>query len=436
MSIVVRSETSLEEALERLMLDSGIADVELEGDDGVRLPGCKGLLSARSPVFERMFWGKFAESSSEVVKVGYPGEVLRKVVRYCYTDTIELSENDFQSSIKTEDHSLNTNNSQREAIHHLLTLADAANYFELSKLRQIVIEKANEFLRQHPTASFCYLEEAKCVGCSEVLEEALATINTHLPNLVTSSTDSIKQLSPPTLLEILQDEFSPCEERLLYQLLELWVEGDGKDDRHEIARSQLAPHIRLDLIPASILERQVAPGGLVEESAVFEAYKEQAKAAEKKLDLLDCRSARRWKGSKSVLFEYDLNKDTVDLLASERLSTGVWEWKLVVEGGSETMFLGVEGCKHDFWMGQNGVRWRDKYHQGTCPFGYKTKSVVTMRLDLANGGGMLSVSVDDSKVETLFTKMLSTDDSSFTPAVCIKKPGAVRFVGIRRLDDA
>jgi hypothetical protein len=437
MALLIK-ETSLKEAIQRLLTDSRITDVELEGTDGVRLPGCKGLLAARSEVFERMLLGQFSESTEAVVKVGYPGDVLKQVVRYCYTDELDLSSVTSATNDQSDAGNSDGATSKKEFIHQLLLLADAANYFELSQLRQSVIQKANELLKQHPQASFSYLEEAKCVGCAEVLQEALTTIQTHLPKLVSSAAESIRELSPVTLMEVLQQTHSPCEERLLYQLLEVWsdVSADSSpdiaSDRHKIASEQLASLIRLDLIPASVLERQVTPGGLMEERDINVAYREQAKLAEKSMDLLSCRSARRWKGSKSVVFQYEVNKETVDFLQSERLSRGIFKWTMVVESLTENMFLGVEGGKHDFWLGYNGVRWRDKFHNGQGTLIFRSKSIVTMTLDLTRDG-TLSATIDGSDPELLFTKMMTADDINFVPAVCIKKAGSVRFVGIEKL---
>ena len=416
----IPKETTLPEAIQRLLTDSRIADVELEGADGVRLPGCRGLLAARSEVFERMLLGQFSESSDTVVKVGYPGNVLKKIVRYCYTDVVDLNGNDDAGT--------------KEFTHQLLLLADAANYFELSKLRHRIIEKAKAFLNEHPEASFCYRKEAKCVGCTEVLQEALNVIQSHFPNLLSSSVDSIRDLSPLSLMELLEDTHSSSEERLLYQVLEVWTNDEKRcSDRKKVACEQMSKLIRLDLIPASILERQVAVGGLVEERDVFLAYKEQAKQAEKKMELLHSRSCRRWKGSKSSVFEYESEKDeTVKFLSSERLSSGIYQWTIVVENLTENMFLGVEGGKHDFWLGYNGVRWRDNFHNGQGHLGFRSKSVVTMTLDLTRGGTLLAT-VDDSEPEVLFSKMVTADDTSFVPAVCIKKSGSVRFVGLRKL---
>jgi BTB/POZ domain len=443
-------EISWNEAMERLLSDSRIADVELEGEDGVRLPGCKALLAARSEVMERLFFGTFLESSESVVKLGYPGSVLKALVRYCYTDDVDLKNLDGSNTnkvttltiqIKTSSQcsatAISTSCSSEKAfIHHLLLLADAANYFELSQLRDRIVLIAKVLLDENPEFSFCFLEESKCVGCHEILQEASHTIQLNLQHLLTVSRDSIRDLSPLSLMEVLQATHSSCEERLLFQLLEVWVsssEDDSYPDRCRIARDQLSSNLRLDLIPASILEKQVASVNWINERDIFMAYREQAKQAEQKMELLNKRSARRWKGSKTTLFQYDpSDHETVEFLASERLSSGVYSWKLVIESLSENMFLGVEGGKHDFWLGYNGVRWRDKIQTGQGQLVFRTKSVVTMTLDLTRGG-TLSATIDDSDPEVLFKKMMTSDDTSFVPAVCIKKSGSVRFVGLRKI---
>jgi hypothetical protein len=132
------------------------------------------------------------------------------------------------------------------------------------------------------------------------------------------------------------------------------------------------------------------------------------------------------------VFQYESEKETVEFLASERLSSGIYQWTIVIENLTENMFVGVEGGKHDFWLGYNGVRWRDTLHYGQGSFGFRSKSVVSMTLDLTRGGTLIAT-VDDSEPEVLFSKMVTADVTSFVPAVCIKKPGSVRFVGLRKL---
>ena len=59
--------------------DSVIKDVTLKGSDGGRVSATKAVLSIRSPVFRRMFYGDFQESSNDCdsVELNYPAPVLR-----------------------------------------------------------------------------------------------------------------------------------------------------------------------------------------------------------------------------------------------------------------------------------------------------------------------------------------------------------------------
>jgi hypothetical protein len=101
--------------------------------------------------------------------------------------------------------------------------------------------------------------------------------------------------------------------------------------------------IRLDLIPASILERQVTPGGLVEERDVFLAYKEQAESFPRRKWSCYTLGSVVGRAPKSTVFQFESEKETVEILASERLSSGIYEWTIIVENLTENMFLGGGG---------------------------------------------------------------------------------------------
>jgi hypothetical protein len=92
--MVAAQEKTLKEAIQRLLTDSSIADVELRGN--------------RWSATSRLYWSPFRPFRStlnrccsykvhspnppeQVVKVGYPGSVLKKIVRYCYTDEVDLT---------------------------------------------------------------------------------------------------------------------------------------------------------------------------------------------------------------------------------------------------------------------------------------------------------------------------------------------------------
>ena len=70
----------------------GFKDVTLIGSDGGRVSATKAVLAIRSPVFRKMFFGEFREASAKCdsVQMNYSAVVLNIVVKYCYTDEIDL----------------------------------------------------------------------------------------------------------------------------------------------------------------------------------------------------------------------------------------------------------------------------------------------------------------------------------------------------------
>ena len=106
-----------------LLNDDDISDITLipeviRGDDDItEVPAVKAILAARSPVFRRMLYGKFRETTNNTtnnsndddnenvkVKLDYSGKVLQLLVEFCFTDKLDsLSSN------------TNTNSQQR---HH------------------------------------------------------------------------------------------------------------------------------------------------------------------------------------------------------------------------------------------------------------------------------------------------------------------------------
>jgi len=70
--------------------DDKVADVFLVGDDGIPVPALRCVLSCTSPVFDRMLYGEFAESSQKC-KIPIPGmtqSILQQLVEYCCSDTL------------------------------------------------------------------------------------------------------------------------------------------------------------------------------------------------------------------------------------------------------------------------------------------------------------------------------------------------------------
>jgi hypothetical protein len=140
-------EVTLTAAIGKL-LDSGeYSDVELVATDGERIPAHRNILAARSKVFGTLLFGNFAESSSSTVQMGYEGGILRKIVKYCYTDKVSLPD-----ASDSESSSFDTK--------QVLRLVDAADSFSLpglvTKISEWWITKMkNDFEMQWQVLVYC-----------------------------------------------------------------------------------------------------------------------------------------------------------------------------------------------------------------------------------------------------------------------------------------
>ena len=132
--------TKLEHDIEIALDDDMLHDVVLLGADEIAVPANKMCLAVRSPVFRSMFFGEghFRERNAEQVDLPYPGDVLRFVAKYCYTDEVDWNII-FTSVDSSSNNSKTSNKDNTERTTHLhglsgaeavafVQLRDAANY--------------------------------------------------------------------------------------------------------------------------------------------------------------------------------------------------------------------------------------------------------------------------------------------------------------------
>ena len=110
-------------------------DVTLVGTDHEEpgVPATKVFLAARSPVFHSMFFGNFQERNQDRIELNYPSLVLKILVKYCYSDDLDLKMIFSTNKLSNKTAEL----SDKEAV-LLVDLRDAANYFELIRLHRWV----------------------------------------------------------------------------------------------------------------------------------------------------------------------------------------------------------------------------------------------------------------------------------------------------------
>lgn len=145
---------TITEDLQEAMNSEDLQDVRLVGSDGSSVGASKFVLAARSGVFRRMFFGSFQESSStEVTMDQYPTVVLEVLVRYCYTDVLELD------LVTSDDTSIA---SDHEAV-LLWQTREAANYFELFSAHNTLTNELGESV----------LKDENDMGCMCALLQAM-----------------------------------------------------------------------------------------------------------------------------------------------------------------------------------------------------------------------------------------------------------------------
>eukprot|EP00978_Attheya_sp_CCMP212_P020855 scaffold60256_cov55-Attheya_sp.AAC.1 len=439
------TEISLKAALERLVNDETLADVTLEGSDGVKVVGNRGLLAARSRVFRCMLFGSFVEASEKVVNIGYTGGVVSQIVKYCLTDTLVTEQHDFQSGT-------------------IVSLADAARFFELPVLMKMIADRLQCEMLGDLQLACPILQASMCQSsCLEnIANECLKLIRFN-PEATLMQGSALYSIQQPQILErILYHNDMRANEITLFRILKRWadyeVEISGESEsRMEIA-SKLVPKMRLDEILPSDLSATVAPSGLVADMDILNAYKSQATKFESKYGTIIAKPSRLkcWAGSQSDVF------NTTSLLRSAIvdnaiMTSGVHEWSIFVSRDKtveHSVFLGVVSSANRIDVLRSIFKYRgswavkdsgDKWKHGVCKsyspnmeYGYHSL-VVSFILDLScanNSNGILRISVNGAPSVVVFKNMLDKrdekDNFGFVPAV-FSKHGSFRLLSFRRL---
>jgi BTB/POZ domain len=270
---------SRDEMLERFLTDETLNNVALQGTDGVTVMANSYLLAARSQVFRPMFFGQFHEANSPAVQLGFHSSVLKAVVEYILTDSAGIL------NCKKRDTS-DKPALDFQQIQLIVSLAEAACYFNLPGLGELVSKAIHRLLDDCPAFSFPFVQACKTIG-PQVPEQLFSMAIDHLRTLPFEkiTANEVSCLSEEVLADILKDSEMEMTEYELFQLLDLWVTGGGPQAlvRHTKAK-RLCKHISLGKIHPGHLSTTVTSSGLVESEQLFEAYKYQAVAySDKKL---------------------------------------------------------------------------------------------------------------------------------------------------------
>eukprot|EP00567_Pseudictyota_dubia_P011243 CAMPEP_0197438194 /NCGR_PEP_ID=MMETSP1175-20131217/5260_1 /TAXON_ID=1003142 /ORGANISM="Triceratium dubium, Strain CCMP147" /LENGTH=413 /DNA_ID=CAMNT_0042967875 /DNA_START=70 /DNA_END=1307 /DNA_ORIENTATION=+ len=275
--------------------DVDLADIYLEGNDGVRVPAIRAMLAARSDVFRKMLYGDFREAKNPVVLLeAYSGAVLRCVVEFCYSDEIDVMAEDVDSD---------------EVTRMLVGVAAASHYLELRSLEAKILDifatiKSLLLGDEYAPMACSMLDEAIQFGppTKYLAEIAMCVIRTK-PDLALvppaektrSKCAGLFSLSAPALELVLKDEYICSPELFMFECLVTWAKGGDGDvhseqgaeetdsckvfprrtERAGIAAS-LVPLIDLSRIAPTDLGGAVADSGLVSHELLHAAFRDQA----------------------------------------------------------------------------------------------------------------------------------------------------------------
>jgi hypothetical protein len=452
---MMQTEITREEALLALLSNEKYSDITLKGTDGSLVRANRAILAARSPVFDSMLYGDFAEAHQSVVDVGYNGETLQDVVDYIYTDEVPIFDDEQTSA--------------DDSAQKVLSLMDGATYFALPELCRRA--QAVAIAQTEKKASLCVAYFAACetygalVADSKVEESVLEKIRSN-PKILLEEGVSLASLSSSRIEKILKDTKVLADEFTLFQILQAWAEAwvEGSDHTYgtelsEISHqsrkrtaSQLIQHIALEGIDPGDLSTTVKTSGLVTSDQLLNAYETQALLAKQKHGMFykKLRAPALWKSSNDVTFiGGQSERYSNDVLHCPALTCGIHKWSILVEEMTSQVFLGVASTVSDLdqgkFLGQQAGGWvyggalsGNTYHKSMSASSdghpkFRKGSKLTFILDLT-GKGALSASVDGKTAVQLFSNMHSAfedmDTKGFVPAASIwRDNGRVRFLG-------
>lgn len=257
--------------------DEDLFDVALVGSDGVEVNANKTILAVRSTVFHRMFFGNFSERQNERVELAYPSVLLKILVRYTYTDELDLDlvfDNDDNDLSVLKD---------GEAV-AMVQLRDAANYLELTKLHRVLTEEIWDSLSQEGgLSSICaVLNELYQRGNnSDLLYQILLDICKQVPDQCLfpqpgESNKGISACSLGVLEEMLGDLSSSISPFSKAKALQIWCQDhadsfttDSENPDQQILH-QLALTVDLQTIPPHKLS-ELKPCPLFSMQTLYEA---------------------------------------------------------------------------------------------------------------------------------------------------------------------
>lgn len=465
---VSEEEPSCEDAFALFFTDKAFHDIKLEGNDGVKVSANRNALAVRSKVFRKMLLGEFAEAKKDVVKIDYDSAVLSAVAAYIHTGTAPILapiEAEQGTGISSE-----LSASIVIEFETLLSLAAAAEFFDLPRLCKLVHKCLSSRLNVHPSLSFELLQTCKETGITiptELEELAWSNIQSGGTGLVVNAV-AVKVSSPLLLEDIVTDDKLAMDNYTIFGMLNLWKDAfdsteSGDQDRQSTAKSLVATHVNLEQIDPGLLSSIVAQSGLVTLEQLAEAYKRQAMVAKEVFDIDFGKPIVVWKNSLKDVFSVSktgLYCSDALCIPSPMISGTIHRWTIEIQKQASPhavhVWLGIatKEIAHDLgnflgntYIGNKDSNWSyrangELRHNGSGQTGgqtYGAGSKVTFLLNLlsdGDGSGTLSACVGNGAYFTLFDNLHGQlTDGGFVPAASYYQDCSIRLLAFDQVQN-
>ena len=285
---------------------------------GVKLKAHRIVLAGSSPYFQAMFTGDLEESRMPIVTIrDIPSHIMELLVDYCYTSTIEITE---------------------ENVQYLLP---AAGILQLTWVRNACCE----FMKHQLDSSNCLgiRSFADTHSCPELRDAADTFAQQHFLEVLESS--EFLELSADDLSSLIESEdLNIQSEEQVFESVMKWAKHDPSKRRsclHSVLK-----HVRLPLLERSYLVSRVSGEPLVRQNEACRDLVDEAKdyllLPEQRAQLQGPRTVpRRPMRSDDVLFAVGgwCSGDAISLV--ERYNPQTDEWKVVATMTKRRCGVGV-----------------------------------------------------------------------------------------------
>jgi len=215
------------EALQSLFGDEELSDVKMQGSDGGIVVAVKAVLSARCPVFRKLFYGPLSstemvlsEGKDLIIFKEWDCSTLNLLVEFCYTDNISAME------VRPSDHIARA----------MVNLGSASIVFKLQALRDKVDKWISKQVRLFPALACALIDEG--MKRDDINKISLEIIQSKpkaalLPDTGTTGY-GVLSLTEPALLFVLRTIENSISQHLTIDIIKRWVESSKNDRREDI----------------------------------------------------------------------------------------------------------------------------------------------------------------------------------------------------------